>query len=404
MWRLSRALRAPAGVRRLSMSATDVWTEVNALAARPGTINMGQGFPDFEGSLIARKAAAEAMLAGAPSLNQYSPQLGLLELREAVSDFYLRQHPEAPAYDPGSEVVVCTSGQEALTASIRACIQRQGRRGVLVLEPFYPFLAGAIEMAGGVMTPVRLQPPDFRLDSAVVDAIRSAATAEVGTLVLNSPHNPTGMVATPAELLAVGGLCTELDLCAVSDEVYENAVFGPNARHRRLADVEGMRERTATISSAGKLFSLTGWRVGWALAPPTLATAIAASHTHLTYSAPTPFQVGMAAALREEDGSFGGIRDLFGGNFERLATALRRRGLNVCDAQGGYFLVAETGGVPDMQFVRSLAEETGVVCTPMSVFYNAPTADSTCTLVRFTICKSREHIEKACAALARSNC
>lgn len=153
------------------------------------------------------------------------------------------------------------------------------------------------------------------------------------------------------------------------------------------------------MSSAGKLFSLTGWRVAWALAPAHLASAVAAAHTNITYSAPTPLQVGIAAAVREEDGSFGGAAELFAGNFELLAAALREHhGLTVCDAQGGYFLVADAG-VPDMAFVRSLAAECGVVCTPMSVFYQSQQPEP-CTLVRFTICKSRAYIERACAALA----
>jgi len=361
---------------------------------------MGQGFPDFAGSLTARQAAAEALLVGSAAANQYSAPAGLLELREEVSRLYARLYP-GDAYDPASEVVICTSGQESLNAALRACVSEQvsrgGRDGVIVFEPYFPFTQGALDNAPAVMQPVRTHAPGFAIDAA---ALRAAVTPRTGTVLLNSPHNPTGHVASEAELAAVAEVCVEHDLLAVSDEVYEHAVFGEGCRHRRLCDVPGMRGRTITVSSAGKLFSLTGWRVAWALAPARLATAVASAHTNLTYSAPTPLQAGIAAALREEDGSFGGVAQLFGANFELLATALREhRDLTVCDAQGGYFLVADAG-VPDIDFVRSLAAECGVVCTPMSVFYADQDQSESCTLVRFTICKSREHILRACAALA----
>jgi len=284
---------------------------------------MGQGFPDFAGSLTARHAAAEALLVGSAAANQYSAPAGLLELREEVSRLYARLYP-GDAYDPASEVVICTSGQESLNAALRACVSEQvsrgGRDGVIVFEPYFPFTQGALDNAPAVMQPVRTHAPGFAIDAA---ALRAAVTPRTGTVLLNSPHNPTGHVATEAELAAVAEVCIEHDLLAVSDDVYEHAVFGEGCRHRRLCDVPGMRERTITVSSAGKLFSLTGWRVAWALAPARLATAVASAHTNLTYSAPTPLQAGIAAALREEDGSFGGVAQLFGANFELLATAPR---------------------------------------------------------------------------------
>ena len=232
-------------------------------------------------------------------------------------------------------------------------------------------------------------------------------------VVLNSPHNPTGHVATREELEALGQVCVEHNLLAVSDEVYEHCVF-PAAdaasnsaaaaapQHHQLAAVEGMRERTITLGSGGKLFSLTGWRVAWALGPASLVAPLGQAHTHYTFSAPTPLQAGVAAALDVDDG-LDDIAPLFAENFSKLSAALKQgcpHVKSVCAAQGGYFLVAETDGLADVEFCRWLAETKGVACTPMSVFYATPwPADAPCTLVRFTVCKSKELIDLACQKL-----
>mmetsp|Transcript_4843 Transcript_4843/g.14360 ORF Transcript_4843/g.14360 Transcript_4843/m.14360 type:complete len:392 (-) Transcript_4843:623-1798(-) len=376
--------------RRFSGSTGALWTKLNALGARPGAINMGQGFPDFAGSAVARAAAKDAL--DDPALNQYAPINGLASLREEVASFYARQYDSH--YDPASEIIVTTSGQEALVAALTACFKRTGKSGVVVSEPLYPFLIPAIAAAGGTMQPARLAAPDFALDAA---ALEEAADESTAVAVINSPQNPTGRVFTADELDAFAAFCKRRDIFAISDEVYEHACF-PGHTHRRLADVAGMRERTITLSSAGKLYSLTGWRVGWALAPADIAMDVSNAHTALTYSAPTPLQHGIAEALRVEDGSFGGIGALFARNYEVLAAALVSRGIGVAPAQGGYFLVADAHR-PDMAFVEALAEETGVVCTPLSVFYASPPEDN--TWVRFTICKSAEYIDRAAAALAR---
>lgn len=366
---------------RLGPSATQIWREVNALARREGAINMGQGFPDFPGSRVAREAAAEALLDDDAGLNQYSSPTGLPILRKAVANFYERRY--GVAYDADLEVVVCTSGQEALCTALRACIQRSGRTGVLLFEPFYPFALGAVAAAGGRPHVVRLEPPLFEVQL-------HDPPPDVGVVLSNTPHNPTGRVFEGAELDSVASLCQEHDLYVVSDEVYEHVVFD-GYHHRRLADVEGMRERTCTVSSAGKLLSLTGWRVAWVLAHDRdLAAAVAEHRTHASYCAPTPLQVGVARALDDDD-----VGTHFGENFAILAEALGHRGLEVCPAQGGYFLVARTP-TPDLRFVRELAEDTGVVCTPLSVFYRD---EAPSHLVRFALCKSRDHVRAACARL-----
>lgn len=389
--------------------AAAVWESVNALAAQPGMVNMGQGYPDFPGSSIARRVAAEAAASAESSLAQYTPQPGSLRLRRAVSQFYAERY--GASYDPADEVVVTAGGQESLAAAFLAYLDPGDE--VVLFEPFYPFMLGAVHLAGAIPRVVRLNAPDFEIDHAALEAACASPRAKM--VVLNSPHNPTGHVATAAELALVARLCARHDLLALSDEVYEHAVF--DGTHRRLADEPGMRERTITVSSGGKLFSLTGWRVAWACGPAALVGPLGRAHTHLTFSAPTPLQEGIAAALEAETagagaagvgaseaeaGSLGAIAPLFRANFEALSAALRDGTAvrSVCAAQGGYFLVAETDGRSDVDFCTALARDKGVVCTPMSVFYASAFDEAApCTLVRFTICKSAEHIARACAAL-----
>jgi N-succinyldiaminopimelate aminotransferase len=366
------------------------------MAAKPGMVNMSQGMPDFAGSSVARRAAQDAIDAGGAAMNQYSPQPGLLTLRQAVSSFVSRRYGHM--YEATSEVAITAGGQEALAASFLAFCDPGDE--VIVFEPFYPFMLGAIHQAGAIPRVVTLRAPDFSIDEAALR--EAAASPNVRMLVLNSPHNPTGHVVNERELGLIADVCKQHDLLAISDEVYEHCVFpGNGAWHRQLAAVEGMRERTLTISSGGKLFGLTGWRVAWTYGPAALVGPVSAAHTHLTFNAPTPLQVGVAAALESEDG-LDETAPLFGENFDRLADALREATSvrSICVAHGGYFLVAETDGRSDIDFVTALAEEKGVVGTPMSVFYATPfPEDAPCQLVRFTICKSREHVRRACENL-----
>jgi len=371
------------------------------MAAQPGMTNMGQGYPDYAGSKIAREAASKAL--SDPSLNQYSAQIGLEKLRVEISRFYERFHKSK--YDHNSEIVVTTSGQEALACIMQAFLNPGDE--VIIFEPFYPFLLGAIRLSGATPKAVRLRSPDFEFTQ---DDLYSVLTNKTKAIIVNSPHNPTGHVLSAKELDMLVKFCNKNDLLALSDEVYENAVF-PGREHVRLADMPGMRDRTITVSSGGKLFSLTGWRVAWATGPEALMSSLAYAHTNITYCAPAPLQAGIAAALAAESGDFTveeddgrkwRIRDLFAGNFELLSSALRQgAGLKICEAQGGYFLVAETDGMRDVDFCRKLAQEKGVVCTPLSPFYLNMQPEDTCKLVRFTICKSRSYIEEACRKIRR---
>ena len=399
---MSRLSKRALALAQSGGNAAKTWEKLNALAARPGMLNMSQGFPDFLGSSIARRVAAEAAKGGTPTMNQYSPQPGLVELRSAVSDFVHRRYGAPQKYDPASEVVVTAGGQEALAAAFLAYLDPGDE--VVLFEPFYPFMLGAVRQAGAIPKVVTLKPPGFGIDEAALRA--AAASPKAKMLILNSPHNPTGHVVTPRELELVADVCKENDLLALSDEVYEHCIF-PNEsgiQHLQLANVDGMRERTITFGSGGKLFALTGWRVAWAYGPASLMGPLGASHTHLTFSAPTPLQAGIAAALREDEASLDETAINFSANFEMLASALRRgtTASAICEAHGGYFLVAQTDGRSDVEWCQDLAETKGVVCTPMSVFYATPfEEDDPCRLVRFTVCKSHEHVQKVCEALVK---
>ncbi len=396
-------------------AAARVWEEVNALAGQPGMLNMGQGFPDFPGSTLARAVAADVVTRGEPTDNQYSPQPGSLQLREAIAAFHSRRY--ATNWN-AADIVVTAGAQEGLAAAFSAFLDPGDE--VILCEPFYPFMLGAVRLAGAVPRVVTLRAPDFAIDATAIQAMKAAAASDrCKMLVLNTPHNPTGHVATEAELDAVASICVSHDLLAVADEVYEHCVFvDSGASHRQLCSLPGMQDRTITLGSGGKLFSLTGWRVAWAIGPPELTAPLGSAHTHLTFSAPTPLQAGIAAALADEnvDDELAQVRDLFAGNFELLSAALREMTMeaspygtetgpglavkSVCEAQGGYFLVAEPHhGVSDVEFCRMLAKEKKIACTPMSVFYSSAEEAENCTLVRFTICKSREHIERVCAQL-----
>lgn len=394
-------------------AAARVWEEVNALANQPGMLNMGQGFPDFPGSAVARHVASEAVTGGEAFFNQYSQQPGSLQLREAIAAFHSQRY--GTAWN-ATDVVVTAGAQEGLAAAFSAFLDPGDE--VILCEPFYPFMLGAVRLAGAVPRVVTLRAPDFAIDAEVIRAMEAAAaSARCKMIVLNTPHNPTGHVATEAELDAIASICVSHDLLAVADEVYEHCVF-LGAKHKQLCSQAGMQERTITLGSGGKLFSLTGWRVAWAVGPSELTEPLGAAHTHLTFSAPTPLQAGIAAALADEhvEDELDLVRDLFAGNYEQLSAALMEMRMeaapygtesgpglavkSVCEAQGGYFLVAETNhNVSDVEFCRMLAKEKKIACTPMSVFYSSESEAEACTLVRFTICKSREHIERVCNQL-----
>ncbi len=376
---------------RLRPFGTTIFTEMSALAARTGAINLGQGFPDTDGPPEIVAAVEAAMRGGA---NQYAPLAGVPELTAAVAEHQRRRY--GLAIDPRDGVQVTFGATEGIAAAMLGLLEPGDE--VVVLEPFYDSYAAAIAMAGGRRRLVALRAPDFALDC---DALASAARG-ARMLVLNSPHNPTGRVLTRAELEAVATACIDHDLIAVTDEVYEHLVY--DGEHIPLATIDGMAERTLTISSAGKSFSFTGWKVGWCSGPPRLVGAVRAAKQFLSFSGATPFQHAIAVALADAERHAAPLRASLEAGRDRLCAGLREAGLDLSVPQGGYFVNADVApaGVDDARaWCRALPERAGVVAIPTSAFYAAAGAGR--TLVRFAFCKRPEVLDEAVRRLVAAS-
>ncbi|NTW38415.1 MAG: pyridoxal phosphate-dependent aminotransferase [Cellulomonadaceae bacterium] len=364
-----------------------VFAEMSALAVRTGAVNLGQGFPDVDGPAHVARAAIAAIEAGR---NQYPPGGGEPELRSAVATHQERHYGLAP--DPATQVLVTTGATEALAATVLALVGPGDE--VITLEPYYDSYAAVIAMAGARHVTVGLvaDAATFRLD---LDALRAAVTERTVMVLLNSPHNPTGAVLTVAELEAVAAVARENDLLVVTDEVYEHLTYD-GALHVPIATLPGMAERTLTISSAGKTLSFTGWKVGWLTGPAELVTAVRAVQQFLTYVSGAPFQVAVAAALRDEDGLtqqyVSGLAASLSARRDLLCAGLESAGFTVVVPRGTYFVVADGAplGFEDGEdLCRRLPELVGVVGVPVSAFCRAgsPTHTALRSRVRFTYVK-----------------
>jgi len=377
-------VKGMATAARLHDFGTTIFTEMSALAARTGAINLGQGFPDTDGPPEIVAAAERALRSGAA--NQYAPLAGVPELCAAIADHQRRHY--GLALDPQDGVQVTFGATEAIAATMLGLLEPGDE--VVVLEPFYDSYGAAIAMAGATRRLVTLRPPDFALD---LDALAAAARG-ARMLVLNSPHNPTGRVLTRAELDAVARTCMDNDLIAVTDEVYEHLVF--DGEHVPLATLPGMAERTLTISSAGKSFSFTGWKIGWASGPPQLVGPVRCAKQFLSFAGGTPLQHAVAAALTDAERHVAPLRAALQASRDRLCDGLRTIGLTVCVPQGGYFVnadIAPLGAGDARRWCRALPARAGVVAIPTSAFYDD--ADAGPTLVRFAFCKRPEVIDAA---------
>jgi N-succinyldiaminopimelate aminotransferase len=373
---------------RLRAFGTTIFSEMSAIAARTDAINLGQGFPDTDGPLEIIAAVETAMRSGAA--NQYAPLRGVPELCAAVADHQRRRY--GLDIDPDGGVQVTFGATEAIAATMLGLLEPGDE--VVVLEPFYDSYAATIAMAGATRRLVTLRPPDFALD---LDALAAAARG-ARMLVLNSPHNPTGRVLARADLETVARLCVENDLIAVTDEVYEHLVF--DGEHIPLATLPGMAERTLTISSAGKSFSFTGWKIGWASGPPQLVGAVRSAKQFLSFAGGTPFQHAVAAALADAERHVAPLRASLQAGRDQLCEGLRSLGLTVSVPAGGYFVnadIAPLGAGDAREWCFALPERAGVVAIPTSAFYDDPEAGR--TLVRFAFCKRPEIIEEAVARL-----
>ncbi len=368
---------------------TTIFAEMSALAVATGSVNLGQGFPDVDGPAEIARAAADAVLSGRG--NQYPPGRGIPELRQAIAGHQQRYY--GLRFDPDTEVLVTAGATEAVAAALLALVEPGDE--VIAFEPYYDSYAACIAMAGGIRVPVTLRPPDFRPD---LDALRAAITGRTRLILLNSPHNPTGSVFTRAELATIAELACERDLLVVADEVYEHMVF--TGEHVPIGTLPGMADRTVSISSAGKTFSFTGWKIGWVTASAELVTAVTSVKQFLTYVSGGPFQYAIAAGLRMPDSYFASLAAGLLGKRDLLCTGLAEAGFEVYPPAGTYFVTTDIRGLgePDgVTFCRELPRRAGVVAIPSAVFYDDPEAGR--TQVRFAFCKRNEVLTEALGRL-----
>ncbi|MFT4083007.1 MAG: pyridoxal phosphate-dependent aminotransferase [Nocardioides sp.] len=379
---------------RLDGIPPTIFSEMSALAARTGAVNLGQGFPDVDGPDEAIDRAVRALRDGA---NQYPPGPGIPALREAVARHQQRHY--GLSLDPATEVVVTTGATEGIAAAMLGLVEPGDE--VMVLEPYYDSYLAMIQMAGGVRRPVTLRSPDLRLDE---DAVRRAVTDRTRLILLNSPHNPTGTVLRPDELATLAEVAIEHDLRVITDEVYEHLTFG--VPHVPIATLPGMWERTLTLSSIGKSYSFTGWKVGWATGPADLVGAVLAAKQWLTFTSGAPLQPAAAYALDELDEWPRRLAEDLRARRDLLCGGLSDLGLEVTVPDGTYFAVTDIGGLgwtDGNAFCRALPQRAGVVAIPLQGFYDSEAGR---TLVRWTFCKRPEVLSEAlrrlCAAELRA--
>jgi N-succinyldiaminopimelate aminotransferase len=362
---------------------------MSQLAERTGSINLGQGFPDSDGPAVMAEAAIEAIRQGH---NQYPPGLGTPDLRRAIAAHQRRFYDLE--YDPDSEVLVTAGATEAITAALLALCEPTDE--VVMFEPAYDSYAPAVAMAGATRRVVALRPPSWNFD---VDELAAAITPRTRLLVLNSPHNPTGKVFDPAELATIAELCVEADLLVVTDEVYEHLVF--EGRHIPLATLPGMAERTLTVSSAGKSFSFTGWKIGWICGPAPMVAAVRTAKQFLTYVNGAPFQPAVAIGLGLPDEFFARAASELALRRDRLCDGLLGAGFEVFRPMATYFVMTDVralGYEDGVDFCRWLPDRCGVVAVPASPFYDDPGSGR--SLVRFAFCKQLDVIDEAVRRLS----
>jgi N-succinyldiaminopimelate aminotransferase len=380
-------------VARMRPFGTTIFTEMSALAARTGAVNLGQGFPDTDGPASMLDAAAGALRTGH---NQYPPGPGILELRTAIAAH--QRTYWGIGYDPDTEIVVTAGATEAVSAAVLALCEPGDE--VICFEPYYDSYAAAIALAGAVRRPVTLHADPMDGYGFEPDALRAAFGPRTRMVLLNSPHNPTGKVFSRAELELIAALCVEHDVYAVTDEVYEHLVF--DGTHLPLAGFPGMRERTVQISSAGKTFSCTGWKVGWACGAAPLVSAVFRVKQFLTFVNAGPLQPAVAHALSLPPSYFEEFRADLRAKRDLLVAGLVKAGFLVYPSEGTYFVTADItplGGNDGVAFCHELPVRCGVVAVPNQVFYD--NVDAGRRLIRFAFCKRPEVLGEAVSRLAQ---
>lgn len=378
---------SPVAARLKPFGAT-VFTEITRRAVETGAINLGQGFPNFDGPEFVKEAAVAAIRAGH---NQYAPSRGIPELVDAIA----RRFATATGVeiDPEENVTVTSGCTEALAACFVGLLEPGD--GVILIEPTYDAYPVGVSLAGAVPSYVTLRPPGFRIDE---DALESAVTKATRAIVVNTPHNPTGRVFDRSELELIAALCLRHDLIAITDEVYEHMVY--SGSHISLASLPGMWQRTITLSSLGKSFSLTGWKVGWATAPGDLTAGVRAAHQFLTFATATPFQHAAVIALNAPDSYYRTLSDSYRNKRDTLSEGLHEIGFRVFEPEGTYFLMADHSAFEigdDVAFVNQMIDRVGVAAIPPGAFYHD--RKEARNLVRFAFCKDEATLKDALARL-----
>jgi aspartate/methionine/tyrosine aminotransferase len=395
---------APRVARRFASFGQSVFARYTALALQHNAINLSQGFPDFDGPELAKIAAKAAIDSGH---NQYAPMTGVKPVRDAIA----RQWEASGrfAIDADNWVTVTCGCSEAIGCTMAGLLNPEDE--IVIFQPFFDFYEAGVAWAGCGARYVTLHAPRTSTDPFTFDVadLRRAITPRTRAILLNTPHNPTGKVFTRSELESIAALCIEHDLVCISDEVYEHLLLpGSDGAaplpHISIATLPGMRERTITLSSLGKSFSLTGWKVGWAIAPPHLSAAVRAAHQFMTFSSSTPMQHGAVAVLDRASALAKPLVELFARNRDVLSAALSRAGLTPLRSDSTYFVMADHSAVSaqhnlpdDEAFCQWLTREVGVASIPPSVFYKDKALGR--NLVRFAFCKKAETIDAACERL-----
>ncbi len=384
--------------KRVDGFGATIFSEFSALAAKSGAVNLGQGFPDFDGPAEVKEAASRAIQDG---VNQYALGTGAVTLRSAIGEHAERFY--GMSVDPDAMITVTSGATEALFCAIMGLVDPGDE--VILFEPFYDSYEANVIMAEGVPRYVVLYPPDRQhatwwFDS---DELAAAFSDRTRLIIVNTPHNPTGKVYTRGELELIGELCARHGAVALCDEVYEHLVFPP-ARHVRMATLPGLAEKTLTVSSGGKTFSLTGWKIGWAIGPPSLQHPLRQAHQFVTFATASPLQAAIACALRLPNDYFQSLIATYRGKRERLVTALAGAGLHPLSPEGTYFAMADIASVgfrDDLEFCRFLTTQVGVAAIPPSTFYCAQHKHHGRRFARFAFCKSDPVLDAAAERLAR---
>lgn len=368
-----------------------IFEEMSGLARAHDAINLGQGFPDEDGPRLIRQRAAVQVLHGG---NQYPPMRGTTELRQAVADFYKRQTLDL---DWESEVTITSGATEALAASFLTLVEPGDE--VILFQPLYDAYAPMVKLAGGVARLLRLEPPHWGFTRAMLEG---AFNAKTKVIVVNSPMNPTGVILSDSDLSLLAEFCVRHDVIAVCDEVWEAVVFD-KAVHRPLMTYPGMRERCVKIGSAGKLFGLTGWKVGWLIAGPALTAALARAHQFLTFTTPPNLQAAVAYGLGNSEDWFAAMPQALARSRDRLREGLQSYGFAVLETQATYFLTVDLAAsgiaMNDRDFCLRAVKDFGVAAIPLSAFYEA---DPVTSIIRLCFAKKDETLDEGALRLARA--